>query len=85
MRILDRYILREQLLSLLAALVFFVSVFIIIDVFEKLDTYLDNRVPIHLVATYYAVSVPGIIIEVLPMAMLLSCWSRWDRSGATTS
>ncbi len=73
MRLLDRYIVREQLLSLLAGLVFFVSVFIIVDLFEKMDTYLDNKVPAHLVATYYAVSVPGIIIQVLPMAMLLSC------------
>jgi len=80
-RLLDRYILREQLLSLLAALVFFVSVFIIVDVFEKLDTYLDNRVPIHLVATYYAVSIPGIIIQVLPMAMLLSCMVALGQIG----
>ncbi len=73
MRLLDRYIVREQLLSLVAALLFFVSVFIIVDVFEKIDTYLDNRVPVTTVAMFYLVSIPGITIQVLPMAMLLSC------------
>lgn len=73
MRLLDRYVLREQLTALLAGLLFFVSVFIVVDVFEKIDTYLDNHVPVHTVATYYLVSVPGIALQVLPMAMLLSC------------
>ena len=73
MRILDRYIVREQLSSLLAALLFFVSVFIIVDVFEKMDSFLDNHVRFGTILTYYAVSIPGIIIQVLPMAMLLSC------------
>jgi lipopolysaccharide export system permease protein len=73
LRLLDRYILREQLLSLLAGLVFFVAVFVIVDVFEKMDTYLDNSVPVHTVVTYYLASVPGIVVQVLPMAMLLSC------------
>lgn len=73
MRLLDRYIIREQLQTLLAGLLFFVSVFIIVDVFEKIDTFLDNRVPAHIVATYYAMFIPGIIVQVLPMAMLLSC------------
>src|SRR5262249_31175918 len=45
----------------------------VVDVFEKIDTYLDNHVPAHTVITYYAESVPGIVVQVLPMAMLLSC------------
>jgi lipopolysaccharide export system permease protein len=72
-RILDRYILREQVLALAAGLVFFVAVFIIVDLFEKIDTYLDNHVPAHVVALFYGVSVPAIILQVLPVAMLLSC------------
>lgn len=73
MRLLDRYILREQLVSLFAGLFFFTSVFIIVDIFEKLDTFIDNHVPWHTVATYYGVSIPGIVVQVLPMAMLLAC------------
>ena len=73
MRLLDRYVLREQLVALSAAILFFVSVFVVVDVFEKIDTYLDNQVPTATVALYYLVSIPGILLQVLPMAMLLSC------------
>lgn len=73
MRILDRYVLREQLVALSAGLLFFVSVFIVVDVFEKIDTFLDNQVPVQTVLLYYVVSIPGIVLQVLPMAMLLSC------------
>ena len=71
MRILDRYVLREQLVALSAGLLFFVSVFIVVDVFEKIDTFLDNQVPVQIVLHYYVVSIPGIVLQVLPMAMLL--------------
>ncbi len=73
MRLLDRYVLREQLVALSAGLLFFVSVFVVVDVFEKMDTFLDNHVPASTVLLYYLVSIPGIILQVLPMAMLLSC------------
>ncbi len=73
MRLLDRYLVREQIVSLLTGLLFFVAIFIIVDVFEKLDSFLDNRVPIHVVAHFYVVSIPGIVMMVLPMSMLLSC------------
>ena len=83
MRLLDRYVLREQLIALLAGLVFFVSVFIVVDVFEKIDTFLDNKVPVTTVATYYVVSIPGITLQVLPMAMLLSCLLALGQIGRT--
>ena len=73
MRILDRYLLREQLVTLAAGLLFFVAVYVIVDLFEKIDTYLDNRVPVQVVLAYYGVSAPAIVLQVLPMAMLLSC------------
>jgi lipopolysaccharide export system permease protein len=82
-RILDRYVLKEQLGSLAAALLFFVSVFIIVDVFEKMDNFLDNHVGLHMILTYYAVSIPGIVIQVLPMAMLLSCLLALGQIGRT--
>lgn len=73
MRLLDRYLVREQAVSLVVGLVFFVAIFVVVDIFEKLDSFLDNRVPIHIVANFYAVSIPGIVVIVLPMSMLLSC------------
>jgi lipopolysaccharide export system permease protein len=72
-RRLDRYLLGEQLLSLITGLLFFVAIFIVVDVFEKLDSFLDNKVPLAVVIHFYVVSIPGIVTMVLPMSMLLSC------------
>jgi lipopolysaccharide export system permease protein len=73
MKLLDRYLVKEQVISLLTGLLFFVAIFIVVDVFEKLDTFLDNKVALPVVAHYYVLSIPGIITMVLPMSMLLSC------------
>ena len=73
MRRLDRYLIREQLMSLLMGLAFFVAIFIVVDIFEKLDSFLDNKVPIQVVIHFYLVSIPSIVTIVLPMSMLLSC------------
>jgi len=72
-RRLDRYLIREQVLSLLAGLLFFVAIFIVVDIFEKLDSFLDNKVPLPVVVHFYLVSIPSIVTMVLPMSMLLSC------------
>ena len=73
MRRLDRYLIREQLASLFLGLLFFVAIFIVVDVFEKLDSFLDNKVPLPVVVHFYLVSIPSIVTMVLPMSMLLSC------------
>jgi lipopolysaccharide export system permease protein len=72
-RLLDRYLIRQQLLSLVTGLLFFVAIFIVVDIFEKLDSFLDNKVPFPVVIHFYLVSIPGIVTIVLPMSMLLSC------------
>ena len=81
MRILDRYLLREQILSLLMGLVFFVAIFVVVDIFEKLDSFLDNKVPLPVVVHFYIVSIPGIVTIVLPMSMLLSCLLALSQIG----
>ena len=73
MRRLDRYLIVEQLSSLVLGLLFFVAIFIVVDVFEKLDSFLDNKVPLPVVLHFYLVSIPSIVTMVLPMSMLLSC------------
>jgi lipopolysaccharide export system permease protein len=72
-KILDRYLIRQQLLSLVTGLLFFVAIFIVVDMFEKLDSFLDNKVPLPVIIHFYIVSIPGIVTIVLPMSMLLSC------------
>ncbi len=78
MRLLDRYLLSEFIQALLFSLLAFVLIFILVDVFEKLDFLIDHRVTIMLAALFYLYQIPYIVVLVMPVAMLLA-------SMATTS
>ncbi len=72
MRLLDRYILSEFVKALLFSLLAFVLIFILVDVFEKLDFLIDHRVTVPLAGLYYLYQVPFIVVLVMPVAMLLA-------------
>jgi lipopolysaccharide export system permease protein len=70
-RILDRYLLREFIAFTLLGLGSFVSLFIIVDLFEKLDIFVDHHTSLPIILRYYGHSLPTTVTEVLPLAMLL--------------
>ena len=72
MKILDRYISRQFLNVLLFTIVAFVAIFLIVDLIENLDRFIDKRVPYPLVIEYYIYYLPNIFTLVLPVAMLLA-------------
>ncbi|MDZ7270163.1 MAG: LPS export ABC transporter permease LptG [candidate division KSB1 bacterium] len=72
MRILDRYIARRFLSNLAFALVAFALIFIIVDLVEQLDAFLDRNVPWSIVAKYYLLYLPFIVVMSLPVAVLLA-------------
>ncbi|MBN1504722.1 MAG: LPS export ABC transporter permease LptG [Candidatus Eisenbacteria bacterium] len=74
MRILDKYVLREFLVAFSLALLFFMAIFVVVDLFEKIDTFIDYKAPPLSVARFYLYGMPYIVILVLPVAMLLSCF-----------
>ena len=45
MRILDRYLLREFIGYLVLGLIGFIVIFIVVDVVEKIDVFLDHHAP----------------------------------------
>jgi lipopolysaccharide export system permease protein len=71
-RILDRYLLREFTGYLVLGLIGFIVIFIVVDVVEKIDVFLDHRAPFGLVLSYYASLAPDIVVKVLPVALLLA-------------
>ncbi|MFH1681254.1 MAG: LptF/LptG family permease [Candidatus Eisenbacteria bacterium] len=73
MRILDRYVLSRYLLSLALALAAFLAIFVVLDLFEKLDDFLDQGVPLAVVGSYYLFRMPEILLLMLPIGMLLAC------------
>lgn len=72
MRLLDRYIARKFLFVLGFAVVAFISIFIVIDLVERLSDYIDRDVPGLVIASYYFYFVPYIVVLMFPIAMLLA-------------
>jgi lipopolysaccharide export system permease protein len=71
LRILDRHVLREFVLYLLLGLVTFMGIYLVVDLFEKIDIFVDHKASATLILTYYLYNLPVIAIQVLPVAMLL--------------
>jgi lipopolysaccharide export system permease protein len=71
-KILDRYLLREFLGYVLLGLAGFIVIFIVVDIFEKIDVFLDHRAPALLITRYYLYKAPEVVVQVLPVALLLA-------------
>ncbi len=72
MTVLDRYLVRSLLVPLGGSLGSFLALAVIVDLFEKLDTFLDNSVPADLVAQYYLATLSFLFILILPVATLIA-------------
>ena len=72
MRILDRYLLREFLVYLLLGLLGFIVIFVVVDLIEKMDVFLDHKAPWLLVAQYFLNLAPDVVVKMLPVALLLA-------------
>jgi len=72
MLLLDRYIARECLKLLLLALAAFVGIYVVVDLFEKFSKFLEAKVGPASIAAYYAFSLPTIVTQVMPVAVLLA-------------
>jgi lipopolysaccharide export system permease protein len=72
MNILDRYILRKFLYVCVYALLAFWLIFLVVDIIEHIDLFIDRGAVIGVVVMYYLYYSPFILVMVLPVAMLLS-------------
>ena len=72
MTILDRYITRQFVVAALFGLFAFLMVFVVIDLMEKLDDFIDVNAPTHIVIEYYIAFIPEIVKLMTPVALLLA-------------
>ncbi len=72
MRILSRYILKEFLSYLGYALLAFSVVFILVDLVDKMDRFIDSGVGIRIILLNYLFYLPWVITLIMPVAMLLA-------------
>ncbi len=69
---IDKYITKQFLQTIVFGLVSFILIFVIIDMMENLDDFIDQNVDNHLIMQYYIVFIPEIIRLMLPVAILLA-------------
>jgi len=72
MNILDRYVGSKFLSAALFSVLAFLIIFVVVDIIERLDTFIDKDVPVLTLVQYYALYAPFIVILTLPVAMLLA-------------
>lgn len=72
MRILDQYLSRKFLGVIFFALVAFITIFVVVDLVEKLDAFIKHDVPSIIIMKFYLYSMPYIVVLTLPVAMLLA-------------
>ncbi|MBI89042.1 MAG: hypothetical protein CMG60_03055 [Candidatus Marinimicrobia bacterium] len=69
---LDQYLIRQFLTILSISLLGFLSIFLIVDLIENLDRFMDNNVPVAITLKYYLYTIPYFLSIGLPMAVLIS-------------
>lgn len=72
MKLLDYYILKNFIQNFLFGMFSFIIIFILVDVFENLDKFVDANLSIFKVAEYYFYFIPEIIKLITPIGMLLA-------------
>lgn len=72
MRLLDRYLFRELLVPLGYCLCGFLMLSIFSDLFASLNDFQSKKMVFHDIVAYYLVATPGLLVVVLPVALLLA-------------
>ncbi len=72
MKILDKYLIKQFIQTFLFGLLAFTLLFVVIDMMENLDDFIDQNVNIKIIFHYYFVFIPEIIRLMIPVAVLLS-------------
>ncbi len=72
-KILDYYLTKQFVLSILFGILTFALVFVIVDLMENLDDFIDQKVPQQIIFQYYIFFLPEIIRLILPVSILLAC------------
>ena len=76
MTLLSRYILRQNLYLLLLICGIGLGIYIFIDLFERLDDFLEANVGIGTVAAYFLYRIPSILAQIFPAVFLIAVMTQ---------
>lgn len=69
---LGRYLVRQNLFLILLCLGAGIGVYLLIDIFDRVDNFLEAGLSVGVMAVYFAAKIPLIVSQVLPMVFMLS-------------
>ncbi|MEJ2051475.1 MAG: LptF/LptG family permease, partial [Calditrichota bacterium] len=72
MKLLDKYLLRKYLVLFIYSMIAFLAIFVVIDLVENMDKFIDAGLTRHQVLLYYLLNIPFFISIALPMSMLIA-------------
>lgn len=72
MKMLDRYIARQFLVTLLFASASFLFLFVLINLVENLDEFIDRQVPVWRIVLFYLSGLPETFLLTTPLSVLLA-------------
>lgn len=72
MKIIDKYLIKQYLITILFGLLAFTIIFVVIDMMENLDDFIDQNVPMEIILNYYLVFSPEIIKLITPVSVLFA-------------
>ncbi|MYF73948.1 MAG: YjgP/YjgQ family permease, partial [Gemmatimonadetes bacterium] len=72
MRIMSRYVVVQFAMPFGLSLLAFTTVFVVIDLVDRLSAFIDREVGLGTILSYYFCYLPYIVVLVLPMAVLLA-------------
>ncbi len=73
MTLLDKYLVKKFLVNLMFSIGAFVTIFLVVDLIENIDKFIDRDAALSVVFYYYLYYIPYIISLTLPICMLLAC------------
>ncbi len=69
---IDRYVLRQFVMTFLFGLLAFIVIYIAVDLMENLDDFVDRNVATPIILEYYFYMIPDIVHLLVPIGMLLA-------------
>ncbi|MBW1720310.1 MAG: LptF/LptG family permease, partial [Deltaproteobacteria bacterium] len=72
MSILSRYLLRNFFLIFSLVLPGLIGIYLLVEVFERLDDFIEANAPMSSALAYFFLSIPKILYELTPLAVLLA-------------
>ena len=72
MKLIDKYLLRTFLVPLFYCLTAFILIFVIFDLFNNMQDFVEAKTAFRLVAFYYLFLIPSCLVYIVPISLLLS-------------